>query len=517
MNAQASAPLSAAIRYERDGDGIVTLTMDDPSGSVNLMNAAFEASLQQVVERLYEEVDQVRGVILASAKKTFFAGGDLDALARYSVERSAAQEAQVNAMKHELRRLERLGKPVVAAINGAALGGGLEVALAAHHRIAADVSGSRIGLPEVGFGLLPGGGGLTRTVRMFGVQRALTEVILPARRFTVRDALSVGLVDEIVESVEELAGAARAWIFEHPESLQPWDRPGFRLPGGSPDSASFAAQLPAMPAMLRAQLRGAPLPAPRAALAAAVEGAYVDIDTALAVETRYFVHLANGQVSKNMIKATFSDLAMVSRSAVEWQSAHNSPQLAEALTTGGKSAQAVAYIAAVSETFMPRLARRIAEETVAIAADGVSRVSIERAAAQAGYAVSPIAQCEQHSLTLPDSEQARGEADVQTRQQTNASVPFGDVQERLLFSQALEAADCLEAGAIAGVAEANIASIFGVGYPVWTGGALQFVSQHEGSIQGFVTRAKELAERYGERFLPSPWLVERASRGEAFN
>ena len=506
MQTQDSAALATAIRYERDAHGIVTLTMDDPSGSVNLMNAAFEASLRSVIDRLYAEIDQVRGVIIASAKKTFFAGGDLDALAAYSVEKSAEQEAHVDGMKHDLRRLEKLGKPVVAAINGAALGGGLEVALAAHHRIAADVPGSRIGLPEVGFGLLPGGGGVSRTVRMLGVQRALAEVILPARRFSVRDAHSVGLVDQIVEQVDQLDGAARAWIAEHPEVLQPWDQKGFKLPGGSPANPAFAAQMPAMPAMLRAQLKGAPMPAPRAALAAAVEGAYVDIDTALAVETRYFVHLANGQVSKNMIKATFSDLAAVSRAASKWQSEHNSPAVAEALAKGGKTAEAVAYIAQRSESYLPRLAHRVAVEAAALAADGVSRTSLVRAAEQSGYQANPLVQAEQFSIEIAD---ARG-ADA-------GSVPFADVQERLLFAQALEAAACFEEGAVLTVAEANIASIFGIGFPVWTGGALQYISQYEGSVRGFVDRANELAAAYGERFKPAAWLVARAETGEAFH
>ena len=108
-------------------------------------------------------------------------------------------------MKSDMRRLETLGKPVVAALNGTALGGGLEVALVAHHRIAADLAGTRIGLPEVSLGLLPGGGGISRVVRMLGLQKALSEVILPATKFTVQGALEVGLVDEVVSGVVDSA------------------------------------------------------------------------------------------------------------------------------------------------------------------------------------------------------------------------------------------------------------------------------------------------------------------------
>ena len=132
---------AGAIRYERDAEGIVTLTIDDPNGPVNLMNQAFKTSLKQVVDRLYEEREQVSGVILASAKKTFFAGGDLESLASASPERAEEETAYVNDMKSDMRRLETLGKPVVAAINGAALGGGLEVALVAHYRVAAELPG----------------------------------------------------------------------------------------------------------------------------------------------------------------------------------------------------------------------------------------------------------------------------------------------------------------------------------------------------------------------------------------
>ena len=306
---------NTAIRYERDADGVVTLTMDDPDGPVNLMNAAYTESMAAVVDRLYAELDDVTGVILTSAKKSWFAGGDLEQLRSADPARSAEQTAHIDRVKNDLRRLEKLGKPVVATLNGTALGGGMEVALATHHRVAADVPGSRFGLPEVSLGLLPGGGGITRTVRMLGLQKALSEVILPATKFAPRDALAVGLVDAVVDSVEELDAAARAWIRDNPAPMKPWDEKGFRLPGGAPNSPGVASILPAIPATLRKQLKGAPLPAPRAALAAAVEGAYVDFDTASLIETRYLVSLTNGQVAKNMIKAMFFDLESIQKGA----------------------------------------------------------------------------------------------------------------------------------------------------------------------------------------------------------
>ena len=217
--------------------------------------------------------------------------------------------AEVEDIKRDLRSLETLGKPVVAAINGAALGGGLEIALACHHRIVADVPGAVVGFPEVTLGLLPGGGGVARSVRMFGIQKAFMEILSQGTRFKPGKAKEIGLVDDVVGSVDELVPAAKAWIKANPDSHeQPWDKKGYRMPGGTPASPALAAILPSFPALLRKQLKGAPMPAPRAILDAAVEGAQVDFDTASRIESRYFTTLVTGQVAKNMIQAFFLDL-----------------------------------------------------------------------------------------------------------------------------------------------------------------------------------------------------------------
>mgnify|MGYP000057645267 CR=1 FL=1 len=295
----------SAVRWTRDDDGVVILTIDDPDARVNTMNDAYIAAMGACVARLEAEKATITGVILTSGKKTFFAGGDLHGLLRSTREGAAQQEARIDGLKDHLRRLEKLGRPVVAAINGTALGGGLEVALAAHRRIAADVAGNQIGQPEVTLGLLPGGGGITRLVRMLGLHNALTRVILPGTKYRPREALAVGLVDEVVETTAELLPRAKAWIVANPGAVQPWDVKGFEIPGGNAASPAIAAVLPAMAANLRKQLRGAPMPAPRAALAAAVEGSLLDFDTASLVETRYLVSLTIGQVAKNMIGALF--------------------------------------------------------------------------------------------------------------------------------------------------------------------------------------------------------------------
>lgn len=305
------------IKWDKDADGIVTLTLDDPTGSANVMNEHYKESMHNAVERLAAEKDSITGVVITSAKKTFFAGGDLKGMMKVGPENAAESFAEVEFIKADLRKLETLGVPVVAAINGAALGGGLEIALACHHRIAADVKGVVIGLPEVTLGLLPGGGGVARTVRMFGIQKAFMEVLSQGTRFKPGKALEVGLVDQLVSSVDELVPAAKAWITgelkANPETVavQPWDRKGYKMPGGTPSSPALASILPSFPALLRKQLKGAPMPAPRAILAAAVEGAQVDFDTATRIESRYFVSLVTGQTAKNMIQAFFLDMQTI--------------------------------------------------------------------------------------------------------------------------------------------------------------------------------------------------------------
>ncbi len=305
-----------AVRYDRDTDGIVTLTLDDPTASANTMNQLYVDSMAAAVTRLHTEVDEVTGVVVASAKKTFFAGGNLKEMSRAGKADAQAVFRSSEDVKAGLRRLELFPRPVVAAINGAALGGGLEIALAANRRIAWDDRSVQLGVPESTLGLLPGGGGVTRITRMLGIQPALMDVLLPGTRFSPQDALAKGLVDELVASRDDLVPAAKAWVLEHRDddeaALNPWDRPGFKIPGGAPSNPKLAAFLPAFPALLRQQLKGADLPAQKAIMSAAVEGAQVDFDTASRIESRYITSLIVNQNSKNMIQAFFFDLQAIS-------------------------------------------------------------------------------------------------------------------------------------------------------------------------------------------------------------
>ena len=236
----------SAVKYDIDADGIVTLTLDDPNQSANTMNELYKSSMEAAVERLYAEQENISGVVIASAKKTFFAGGDLKNMMQIRREDAHLVFEEVEGVKATLRKLELFPKPVVAAINGAALGGGLEIALATNHRIAVD-GRFEIGLPEVSLGLLPGGGGVTRTVRMLGIITALTEVLGTGARFKPAAAQAKGLVNDLVATQDELIPAAKAWIKANPEAAtQPWDVPGFKLPGGTPSSPALAGFLPAL-------------------------------------------------------------------------------------------------------------------------------------------------------------------------------------------------------------------------------------------------------------------------------
>ncbi len=337
-----------AVRYERDSDGIVTLTMDDPTASANTMNEVYRDSMRAAIDRLEQEKDDVTGVVLTSAKKTFFAGGNLNMLIQAQPEDAPQLYEQSQSIKADLRRLETLGVPVVAAINGAALGGGLEIALACHRRIAAEGK-YEIGLPEVTLGLLPGGGGVVRTVRLLGIQTALTEVLLQGQRYKPEVAKDKGLVDELVPA-DELVSRARAWVVENQgnedAAKQPWDRQGYKMPGGTPSHPALAQMLPAFPASLRKQTKGADYPAPRAIMAAAVEGAQVDFDNAQRIEARYFTKLATGQNAKNMIQAFFFDLQTINSGALRPKGVEQFKPTKVGVLGAGMMGAGIAYVCA---------------------------------------------------------------------------------------------------------------------------------------------------------------------------
>ncbi len=288
----------SAIRYDLGSDQILTLTIDMPGQSANTMNGAFREALTETVARVKGDLDDLRGIIITSAKKTFFAGGDLKELHKVTRDDAQVFENMVNGLKADMRALETCGKPVVAAINGSALGGGLEIALACHHRVALNDDKLQLGLPEVTLGLLPGGGGTQRLPRMIGLEAAFP-YLMEGKKVNPAAALKAGIVDELVDTPEDLITRARAFIEANPSCQQPWDQKGFKLPGGAPQHPAMAQKLAIAPAMLKQKTKGC-YPAPERILSAAVEGAQVDFDNGSLIETRYFAELVIGQVAKNM-------------------------------------------------------------------------------------------------------------------------------------------------------------------------------------------------------------------------
>ena len=294
------------IRYDIDAGGIATLTFDAPGSTVNTMTREWQGDLAEAAAQLERDKDRIKGVLLASAKTTFFAGAALKSVLLLTAEDAAPGFAEIEAMKASFRRIETLGRPVVALLGGAALGGGWEVALIAHARFALDDETIRFGMPEVTLGLIPGATGITKTVRKLGLAAA-QPYLMDGRLFGPREAMQLGWVDGLGETLDGLKTQALEWIAAHPDAKQPWDARDYRMPGGLPSNPKVAAGLAIAPAMLMQKTRGL-YPAAEAILATMVEGAQVDYDTATRIESRKLAKIMVGQNAKNMISAFFFDL-----------------------------------------------------------------------------------------------------------------------------------------------------------------------------------------------------------------
>ncbi len=294
------------LRYELDDAGIATITFDEQGSPVNTMKLQWQHDLAEVADGLVRDKERIKGVLLASAKSTFFAGAELKGVLKLKAEDAAEGFRQVEGLKRSFRRIETLGRPVAALLNGAALGGGWEVALAAHARFALDDRKIQFGTPEVSLGLIPGATGITKTVRLLGLTAA-QPYLLEGQLFGPREALELGLVDGLGDSIENLRAQALAWIADHPDATQPWDRKDYKMPGGTPSNPKIAAGLVVAPAMLAQKTRGL-YPAAQAILETMVEGAMVDYDTATRIESRKLAKTMVGQTTKNMVTAFFFDM-----------------------------------------------------------------------------------------------------------------------------------------------------------------------------------------------------------------
>jgi 3-hydroxyacyl-CoA dehydrogenase/enoyl-CoA hydratase/3-hydroxybutyryl-CoA epimerase len=259
--------------------------------------------LAATLKHLNEE-EALAGVIITSAKKTFLAGADIEMLLALEDPQTAFEGAE--ELKAGFRALETLGVPVVAALNGTALGGGLELALACHYRIAIDNPKSKLGFPEVTLGLIPGGGGVTRLTRMLGLQEAIP-YMMEGKQINPVEGKAFGIIDQLASDQDDMIEKAKAWIRDNPKAEQVWDKSGYRMPGGMPLHPKAGQMLAIAPAMLRKRTYGN-YPAPEAIMSAAVEGALVDFDTASRIESRYLAQTVTSQVATNMINAFWFQL-----------------------------------------------------------------------------------------------------------------------------------------------------------------------------------------------------------------
>ena len=331
-------------KYEKDNDNIVTVTMDMQGRSANVINEDFAKLWLEMINRLEAEKADIAGVVLTSAKSTFFAGADIDNLYKQTNAKEIFDMCE--GLKKQLRRLETLGKPVVAALNGAALGGGLEIALACHYRVALNNPKAVFGLPEVGLGLLPGGGGIIRLTRMIGLQPALP-YLTEGKKLKAKEAVSAGIINELAETPEEMIAKAKAWIKANPKAINPWDDKAFKFPGGDARNPKVASIIPIVPAMTKKKTFGN-YPAVEAIINTAVEGSVVDFDTACRIESRYFTSLAAGQVSKNMITAFWYNLNAINAggSRPKGFEKHTTKKLG--VLGAGMMGAGIAYVSAIS-------------------------------------------------------------------------------------------------------------------------------------------------------------------------
>jgi len=338
----------SSISYQVDADGIATLTIDQPGKSMNVISPEFTEELSEAIERAAADAS-VKGIVVTSAKSSFVAGADLigmSGMIEHARKVPPAEALKVSSRLTEvLRRLETIGKPVATAINGTALGGGFEIALATHYRVAADDESIKIGQPEVQVGLLPGAGGTQRIPRLIGIV-ASAPLLLEGKHLSPTQAKSSGLIHDVVPA-GELAAKAKAWLLSpQAKSVQPWDERGFKVPGGAGGMHPAAAQLfMAANAMTRDKTFGN-YPAARAILSAVYEGTQVPIDLGLRIEAKYFLSLLRGPVAPAMIRTLFVNKGRADKLVRRPQGVPKAKFRKIGMLGAGMMGAAIAYVAA---------------------------------------------------------------------------------------------------------------------------------------------------------------------------
>ena len=332
--------MSDAVSLEVGSDGILVATMNLPGRPMNVVGDELMAGIAAAVDRLSDPA--VKGMIFASGKADFCAGGDIDRMAKWTQPEEPFEASM--AMKKVLRRLELQGKPVVAAIGGHALGGGLEIALACHARIALADPRLKLGQPEVKIGLLPGGGGTVRLPRLVGIQAAL-QICGEGNDIAVTKAREMGLLADTAADRDELMAKARAWIAANPKARQPWDQPKFKFPGGDSRSPALVPMWAIAPSIASARSQGN-YPALQHIMSSIFEGGLVDFETAQVVESRYFAACVTSQASKNMIGTLWFQLNAIKKGASRPQGVPASKVRRLGILGAGMMGGGIAYVSA---------------------------------------------------------------------------------------------------------------------------------------------------------------------------
>ncbi|MDI9866537.1 3-hydroxyacyl-CoA dehydrogenase NAD-binding domain-containing protein [Flectobacillus sp. DC10W] len=304
-------------------NNIAVLGINVANQPMNVLNSESISALSEALEKVYGNSD-VKGIILTSERPEFIAGADLKMILQNNGRAPEELFKLSMSLNTIFRKMETNGKPIVAAMNGTALGGGYEVCLACHHRVALNNPKSIIGLPEVTIGLLPGGGGTQRLPRMIGMEAA-APLLLEGKRVSPKDALTLGMVDQLADSPEEMLQKAVVWIEANPLAVQPWDevdkktgkikaRENFKVPGGNVLTPKGVQLMMGGTAMTLAKTQGN-YPAPIEIMSCVYEGLLVNIDRGIVIEARHFVKVANSTVAKNLIRTTFFGLNEVNKGA----------------------------------------------------------------------------------------------------------------------------------------------------------------------------------------------------------
>ena len=334
-------------KIDVDADGIALITFDVPGRSMNTLTSGVMAEIPQWIERVKTD-DAIKGAVLTSGKASgFCAGADLGDMAGGMLAGGSLQEAYDAGWKLNgaLRALETCGKPVAAAINGLALGGGLELTLACHYRVVADDSKIQLGLPEIKVGLFPGGGGTQRLTRLIGVQAAMT-AMSAGSSWRPSDAKGAGVVHEVVARGTEV-DAAKAWIRGGGKAVQPWDDKGFKQPGGGPYHPAGIQSFLVGNAMLRKQSYGN-YPAVLNLMKAVYEGIQVPMDAALRIETRYFIKTLMTPQAQAMIRSLFLSKQELDKGAVRPAGVPKSDPKKVTVIGAGMMGAGIAYVQALA-------------------------------------------------------------------------------------------------------------------------------------------------------------------------